>query len=43
MTCTSRPSGTLLSMRFRKRRNSSERWRAVSSLITQPEATSRAA
>lgn len=43
ITCTSSPSGTLLSMRARKRRNSSARCRCVRSLITSPEATSRAA
>jgi hypothetical protein len=43
MTCTSRSAGTLPSIRFRKRRNSVDLWRSVSSLITQSEATSRAA
>src|SRR3954449_10902833 len=42
-TWTASGSGTDLSTRFRKRRNSSARWRGVMSAITWPEATSSAA
>src|SRR5205807_2419410 len=42
-TWTSRCAGTVVSIRFRKRRNSSARWRGVVSAITCPEATSSAA
>ena len=41
--CTSRCSGTWVSMRFKNLRNSSARWRAVMEVITLPEAASSAA